>query len=166
MLIRGRNAERMWTERQERMPVVVTNAAPFKVRIEAPKAPVVQGGGCSLKIIAERAPDYKEAINVLLLQNPPGCSSNTAAQIPKDQNETVITLNAASNAAVRTSPIAVRAFADINGRTIETCSEFVPITVEEPFIKLEIQQAAVIQGQETQVLVKVEKRRDFEGKPR
>jgi hypothetical protein len=163
MLVRGRNAERMWTERQERMPVVVTNPAPFKVRIEPPKAPIVQGGGCSLKVVVERTGDYKEAINVLLLQNPPGCSSNTAAQIPKDQNETVITLNAASNAAVRTSPIAVRAFADINGRTIETCSEFVPLTVDAPFLKFDFQQAAVAQGQETQMVVKVEKRRDFEG---
>ncbi|HVJ69736.1 MAG TPA: PPC domain-containing protein [Caulifigura sp.] len=163
MLIRGRNAERMWTEYQDRMPVVVTNAAPFKVRIEPPKAPVVQGGGCSLKVVVERAPEYKEAINVLLLQNPPGCSSNTAAQIPKDQNEVIITFNAASNAAVRTSPIAVRAFADISGRTIETCSEFVPLTVEAPFIKFEFEQAAVIQGKETQVLVKVEKRRDWDG---
>ncbi|QDT57174.1 putative subtilase-type serine protease precursor [Caulifigura coniformis] len=163
MLVRGRNAERMWTERQERMPVVVTNAAPFKVRLEGPKGPIVQGGGCSLKVVVERAPEYKEAINVLLLQNPPGCSSNTAAQIPKDQNETTITLNAATNAAVRMSPIAVRAFADINGRTIETCSEFIPLTVEAPFIKFEFEQAAVVQGKETPLLVKVEKRRDWDG---
>ncbi len=163
MLVRGRNAERMWTEHQERMPVVVTNAAPFKVRIEPPKTPIVQNGGCSLKVIVERAPEYKEAINILLLQNPPGCSSNTAAQIPKDQNEAIITLNAASNAATRTSPIAVRAFADINGRTIETCSEFVPLTVEAPFVKFEFEQAAVVQGKETQLLVKVEKRVDWEG---
>jgi hypothetical protein len=163
MMIRGRNAERMWTEHLERMPVTVSNPAPFKIRVEAPKGPVVQGGGCSLKVIAERAPEYKEAINVMLLQNPPGCSSNTAAQIPKDQNEVVITLNAASNAAVRMSPIAIRAYADINGRTIETCSESVPLTVEQPFIKFEIEQAAVVQGKEAAMLIKVEKRRDWDG---
>ncbi len=163
MMIRGRNAERMWTERQERMPITVTNAAPFKVRLEAPKGPIVQGGGCSLKVVAERAEGFNDPIKLLLLQNPPGCSSNTAAEIPKDKSEGVITLNAASNAAVRMSPIAVRAFADINGRTIETCSEFVPLTVEAPFMKFEFAQAAVVQGQDAQLLVTVEKRRDWEG---
>jgi len=55
--------------------------------------------------------------------------------------------------------IAVKA----SGGGVESCSPFVPITVEEQYVTFEFAQAAVEQGQETLVPIKVTKRKDFEG---
>jgi len=43
---------------------------------------------------------------------------------------------------------------------VETCSPFVPLKVEEPYLKFKFEQAAVEQGKETPLLIKIEKRKD------
>jgi hypothetical protein len=163
LMILGENQTYVWTEEILRLPVVVTQAAPFRVRIEPPKTPLVRSGSMNLKVIAERTPDYNGPIQVLLLQNPPGVGSAGSVQIPEGQTEALISINANGDAPVRSSPIAVRAFATVGNGLIETCSPFVPLQVEEPYVSLEFLQAAVEQGKETPLLVKVTKRKDFEG---
>jgi hypothetical protein len=44
-----------------------------------------------------------------------------------------------------------------------TCTPFVPLTVEEQYVTFEFAQSAVEQGKEAGMLVKVTKRKDFEG---
>jgi len=72
-------------------------------------------------------------------------------------------MNANGDAPVRMSPIAVRAIATVGNGTVESCTPFVPLQVEEPYFSLEFQAAAVEQGKETPLLVKVTKRKDWEG---
>jgi hypothetical protein len=163
LMILGENQAYVWTEEILRLPVVVTEAAPFKVRIEPPKVPLVRGGHMNLKVIAERTGDFKGPIQILLLQNPPGVGSAGSVQIPEGQNEALIAMNANGDAPVRESPIAVRAIATVGNGTVETCTPFVPFRVEEPYFNFEFQAAAVEQGKETPLLVKVTKRKDFEG---
>ncbi len=163
LMIRGRNNQRVWQEEEVRMPVVVTEAAPFRIRIEPPAVPLVRGGPMNLKVIAERNEGYTEAIKIDMLQNPPGVSSSRTISIPGDKSEAVIPINAAGNAAVQTTMIAVRATAKSGNGSVETCTPFVPLTVEEQYLKFEYQAASVEQGQETPIIIKVTKRKDFEG---
>ncbi|MCA9074600.1 MAG: PPC domain-containing protein [Planctomycetaceae bacterium] len=163
LMIRGRNNERVWEEEELRMPVVVTDAAPFRIRIEQPPVPLVRGGSMNLKIIAERNEGYAEAIKIDMLQNPPGVNSSVSVTIPGDQTEALMSINAAGNAAVQTTMIAVRGTAKVGNGSMETCSPFVPLIVEEQYLQFEYQAASVEQGQETPVIVKVTKRKDFEG---
>ncbi len=163
LMIRGQNAERVWEEEEVRMPVVVTAAAPFKVRLVPPSVPIVQGGSMNLKVIAERSEGFVDEIKVDVLQDPAGCSSSRSINIPKEQSEVDIPINAAGNAAVGESMIAVRATAKVGNGTMESCTTFVPLRVEEQYITFEFQAAAVEQGRETPLAVKVTKRKDFEG---
>jgi hypothetical protein len=163
LMILGENQVYVWTEEILRLPVVVTQAAPFKVRIEQPKVPLVRGGSLNLKVVAERTGDFKGPIQVLLLQNPPGVGSAGSVQIPEGQTEAIIAMNANGDAPVRETPIAVRAIATVGNGVIESCTPFVPFRVEEPYVNFEFQAAAVEQGKETPLLVKVTKRKDFEG---
>jgi hypothetical protein len=161
--IRGMNQTTVWREEQLRMPIVVTQATPFRVWIEPPTVPLVHGGQLDLKVMCERAEGFTGPIQVLVLLNPPGVNSSGSVSIPEGQTEALIPMNAADGAAVRTSMICVRAIATVGNGTVETCTPFVPLTVEERYINFEFAQAAVERGAQTQMLVTVTKRKDFEG---
>jgi hypothetical protein len=163
LMIRGQNNNRVWEEEEVRMPVIVAEKAPFKVRIEEPPVPLVRGGSMNLKVIAEKAEGFDEEIAVQVLQNPSGVNSSISVKIAKGQTEALIPINAAGNAAIATTPIAVRASATVGNGTIETCTPFVPLRVEDMYLKFEYQAAAANQGSEAQMIVKVTKEKDFEG---
>ncbi|RLS55918.1 MAG: peptidase [Planctomycetota bacterium] len=163
LMVLGPNQQTVWKEEQTRLPVVVTQPAPFKVRIEPPKVPMVRGGSLNLKVIAERVGDFKAPIQVLFLQNPPGVSSSGSISIPEGQNEASIPVNCNGNAPVGDWPIALRCIATVGNGPVESCTPFVPIRIEEQYMTLEFAQAAVEQGKEVPMFVKVTKRKDFEG---
>ncbi len=163
LMVLGQNQQTVWTEEQDRLPVVVTEAAPFKVRIEPPKVPIVRGGSYNLKVIAERVGEFKAPIQVLLLQNPPGISSSGSVSIPEGQNEALIAINVNGDAPVGDWPIAIRCIATVGNGSIESCTPFVPIRIEEQYMTLEFAAAAMEQGQEIPMFVKMTKRKDFEG---
>lgn len=163
LMVRGRNNDRVWDERMERLPIVVIEKAPFKVWVETPKVPLVRGGSMNLQVKCERAEGWDEEISVLLLQDPPGVSSSRSVKFGKGQTEVTIPVNAAGNAAVRESMIALRCIATVKNGPYELCTPFVPIRVEEQYVTFEFAQAAMEQGKEGQIVVKVNKRKDFEG---
>jgi Bacterial pre-peptidase C-terminal domain len=163
LMVLGQNQQTVWTEEQTRLPVVVTQSAPFKVSIEPPKVPIVRGGSLNLKVIAERTGDFKGAIQVLFLQTPPGISASGSVSIPEGQNEALISVTCNGDAPVGDWPIAIRCIATVGNGPIETCTPFVPIRIEEQYMTLEFAQAALEQGKEAPVFAKVTKRKDFEG---
>jgi hypothetical protein len=128
----------------------------------------------NLKIIAERAEGFTAPINVSLLMNPPGCSSSGSVEIAEGQTEALIPMNAARNAPVQTTMIAVKGIVRtprVEGERRRArrepreanCSPFVPITVEEQYVTFEFAQSAVEQGKETLLPIKVTRRKDFAG---
>lgn len=163
LMVLGQNQQTVWTEEQTRLPVVVTQAAPFKVTIEPPKVPIVRGGSLNLKVIAERTGEFKGPIQVLFLQNPPGISSSGSVSIPEGQTEALISVNCNGDAPVGDWPIAIRCISTVGNGPIETCTPFVPIRIEEQYMTLEFAAAAMEQGKELPMFVKVTKRKDFEG---
>ncbi|WP_175517009.1 PPC domain-containing protein [Planctomicrobium piriforme] len=163
LMIRANNNDRVWEERMHRLPIVVVEKAPFKCWIEMPKVPVVQNGSLNLVVKCEKAEGWDEEINMQLLQNPPGVSSNGSAKIPKGATEGVIAVNASDKASVRESMVSARCSAKHAGGEYELATPFVPIKVEEKYVTFEFAQGAVEQGKETPYLIKVTKRKDFEG---
>jgi len=163
LMVLGQNQQTVWFEEQNRLPVVVTEAVPFKVTIEPPKVPIVRGGSYNLKVVAERVGEYKGAIQVLFLQNPPGVSSSGSVSIPEGQNEALISVTVNGDAPVGDWPIAIRCIATVGNGLVETCTPFIPIHIEEQYMTLEFAAAAIEQGQEVPMFVKVTKRKDFEG---
>ncbi|WP_437225190.1 PPC domain-containing protein [Planctomicrobium sp. SH661] len=163
LMIRARNNDRVWEERMNRMPVVVIEKAPFKCWIETPAVPVVKNGNMNLKIRCEKAEGWDEEIRLVMLQNPPGVTSNGSVVIAKGANEADMAVNASDGAAVRENMIAVRCMAKYAGGDYEYVTPLVPLRVEDRYINFEFAQGAVEQGKETPYLIKVTKNKDFEG---
>lgn len=161
-MIRGNGNTDVWRFWDDRMSLALTQAAPFEIQIVQPKVPLVQNGAMNLKIVATRKEGFTAAIPVQLLYNPPGVSSSGSIVIPENQNEVVIQLNAAGNAAPRTWKIVAVAQFNASG-TVEVASPFVDLTVSEPYVGFAFQKAAVEQGQSVELLVDVEQRKEFAG---
>ena len=182
LMVRWRNNDRVTEEPLTRLPVVVVEEAPFTVTLERPDVPLVPGsylpltvtvdrdrttkttrtetkGGVTVEVVEEKTTTYDGEIRVVVLQNPPGCSSSQSAKIPKGQNSTTINLTANDKARLGTYDLAVRAYSGAR----ETASAFVPVEVAAKSIDLEWQQAAAEQGQTTSVLAKLTHEGDWTG---
>lgn len=163
VLVRGQNNRPFWTEPTKALAMAVTQKVPFTLQIVEPKVPLVQGGQMSLKVVATREGDFKAPIKIELLLNPNGMNSSREVSIAEGQTEALITLNAAGNAQVKEHKIAVRGEATVGNGPVMVCSPFVSLRIAESYLKFNYEAAAVELGAETELVVKVETAKPFEG---
>jgi hypothetical protein len=163
-LVQGPNNTSYYGTRVDKLLVAVTEAAPFKLRIEPPKVPIVQGGSMELKVVAEREPGFDEPISVRLVWNPPGVTSQPDITIPKGESSTFYTLNAKNGASLRSWKIAVHGSATVNGGSLWVSSALTPLEVAEPFLTAKIENSACQPGHSTNIVVKLDQKIPFEGK--
>jgi hypothetical protein len=163
-LVRGANNCEVWNHLTERMAVAVTQRTAFRVEIVEPKVPIVQSGAMELKAAATRDPGFKAPITLQMLYNPPGLSTPTTVTIPEGASEVILPLTADGGAAVRKWKIAVLATAAVGDGTVTVASQLANLEVAEPLVRFVFNTTSVDQGQPTDFVVKVEKKRDFAGK--
>lgn len=163
IMIRARNNDRVQDDYLLRLPVVVAEKAPFKCWIEVPPVPLVTNGSMNLKIRCEKAEGWDEEIRLIMLQNPPGITSNGSAVIPKGATEAEMLVSAANNATIRECMIAIRCRSKFAGGDYESLTPAVPLKVTNRYVDFEFAQGAVEQGKEIAYLIKVNKSKDFEG---
>jgi hypothetical protein len=163
-LTQGPNNNAYYGTRVDKLLVAVTEAAPFKLRIDAPKVPIVQAGSMDLRIVADRDKGFDEAITVKMLWNPPGVTSLPDITIPKGSNSAIYTLNAKADAELRAWKIAVIGSGNINGGPLFVSSPLTPLEVAEPFLAAKIETSACQPGQSTNIVVKLDQKVPFEGK--
>lgn len=163
VLVRGQNNIPFWTEPTKALAMVVTQKVPFTLAIVESKVPLVQGGQMSLKVVAIREGEFKAPIKIELVLNPNGVNSSREISIAEGQTEALISLNAAGNAQVKEHKIAVRGEATVGNGPITVCSPFVNLRVAEMYMKFNFQAAALETGAETELVVKVENAKPFEG---
>ncbi|WP_397571240.1 PPC domain-containing protein [Schlesneria sp. T3-172] len=163
VLVRGLNNIPFWTEPTYSLATVVTQKIPFTLQIVEPKVPLVQGGQMSLKVVATRAPDFTAPIKIELVLNPNGVNSSREVSIPEGQSEALISINAAGNAQVKDHKITVRGEATVGNGPVMVCSPFVTLRVAEPYFRFTYEAAAVELGAETDLVVKLETAKEFEG---
>lgn len=163
VLVRGQNNIPFWTESTSRLPVAVTNEAPFDIAIVEPKVPLVRGGSMELKVVAKRKEGFKAPIKIDMLWLPPGIGASGSVSIPEGQNEAAISMNAAGNAELNTWKIAVRGEANAGNGNIMVSTPFASLRVAEMYLTLAFEQAAVEQGKETEMVVHLTKQYDFPG---
>jgi hypothetical protein len=164
--ISGPNQTYYYTTTEDKLYVAVCDAAPFSVRIEEPKAPLVHYGALDLKIIAERRGGFDEPISVKLMWNPPGVGSLPDITIPKGANSAIYSLNAKAEAESRKWKIAVTASATVKGGPVFVSSPLTTLEVAEPFVVGTMQPVVVSPGQEAKLLCKLDQRKHFDGKAR
>lgn len=165
-LVRGQNNIDVWGHDAERMATVLTDEIPFKIDIVQPKAPLARNGSMNLKVVATRKEGFTVPISVFFLYNPAGVSSSGSIAIAENQTEALIPVTANGGAAIGTHKIVVIGRAGFNGGAIECSSQLADLTISDQFFTFAFDKAAVEQGKETEVVVKMEKKIDFEGNAR
>ncbi len=163
VLVRGQNNRPFWTESTEALAMAVTQKVPFTLQIVEPKVPLVQGGQMSLKVVATREGEFKAPIKIEVLLNPNGVNSSREISIAEGQTEATILLNAAGNAQVKDHKIAIRGTATVGTGPVDVCSPFATLKVAEAYMKFNFLAAAIELGAETELVVKVENAKPFEG---
>ena len=128
-----------------KLAVAVTKEAPFKLHIVQPKVPLVQGGEMKLKVVAERAPDFKGPISVRMLFNPPGVSSIPSVDMPGDKNEIDYPLSARTMPQIRKWKICVLGMADVGG-PLWVSSELDELEVAPAFMQMKLEMTAAERG--------------------
>jgi hypothetical protein len=173
MLVRGRNQQDVWGHNADRMATVLSEVIPYSIEIVPPKAPLVRNGSLGLKVVARRAEGFQEPISLKLLYNPPGVASSGSIVIPENKNEAVIPLTANNGAGLGTWKICVLGRNGTRGPrggtygyddALRCSTQLAELKVEDQYHKLSFVKAAVEQGKETKLTVKIQKLRDFEGK--
>lgn len=170
MLVRGQNNVDVWGHNADRMALVVAEKIPYSIEIVQPKAPLVRSGSINLKVVAKRAEGFKDPISLRLLYNPPGVASSGSIVIPEGKDEAIIPLTANNGAGVgnwkicvtgRSGTRAQRGGAFGPDEAFRCSTQLADLKIEEQYHKLSFVKAAVEQGKETTITVKVQKLRDF-----
>ena len=161
MLVRGQNNRDVWGHDARRVAVAVTEAVPFSLQIQAPKAPIVPNGSMKLTVKADRAEGFNEPIAISMLYNPPGIGSSAALKIPADKDQAVIPLTANSKATPGQWPLVVIGQAKVGDGNIEVATEQVPLEIGEVYLAAAIQKTAGELGAETVVQIRLDQKRPF-----
>jgi len=154
---------RTWVDR---LAVAVTDALPFTIRIEEPKAPLVRDGTLPIKVVAERKEGFGEEIKVQMLNRPPGLNCPSEITIPKDQDHAIYEMSANGNAEIKEHRIAMLGFANVNGGRAYVATQLAPLNITDSFLGGKIPLATTIQGEPVQVTCELEHKLAFEGKAR
>lgn len=162
-LVRGQNNILVWGHTAHRMATAITAEAPFKIDIVEPKVPLVRSGSMGLKIVATRKEGFTAPISLRMLYNPPGVGSSGDIKIEEGKTEAIIPLTANGGAEIRHWKIAVTGRATVDDEGVTASTQLANLEVAEPFVKFAFNAAACEQGQETDLVVKVENKKPFDG---
>jgi len=163
MLVRGQNNRDVWGHDADRMAVAVTEESPFSIEIVQPKVPIVRNGNMQLKVVATRKEGFNEPIAIFMLYNPSGIGSSGSISIPAGQSEGTIPLTANGSAAIGTWPIIVLGRSKVGNGNLEVASQQATLEISDVFFTFAFEKSAAELDQETEVLLHVDKKRDFPG---
>lgn len=163
-LVEGPNNTTYYTTSVDKLCVAVVKEAPFQLRIVEPKVPLVQAGSMALEIAAERKPGFDAPIELAMVWNPPGVSSQPEATIPKGATNVSYPLNAAENAEARDWKIAVIGHATVAGGEVYVSSQLAGLEVASPFVAGKIQTLVTNPGKPARLTVDLQQLKPFPGK--
>jgi len=151
-----------WSVDVNRVPVCVVDEVPFKLEIVQPKVPIVRNGSMQLKIVAHKKEGWDEAISVTFPFRPPGIGASSSVNIPKGKSEIFYPLSANGGAGIKKWKVYALGSANAGG-TAWVSSQLATLEVADQFVTFELQRAATEQGQETEIVAKVNQRTEFPG---
>jgi hypothetical protein len=152
-----------YTTSVDKLYVAVTKEAPFTLRIVEPKVPLVQAGSMRLDVVAERARDFDEPIELKMLWNPPGVSSQSETSIQKGATNVFYQLNAGGGAETREWKIAVLGHAQVQGGEVYVSSQLTKLELARPFVTGKIETLWLNPGKSGKLTVDLEQHKPFDG---
>jgi hypothetical protein len=147
----------------DRLAVSVADEAPFRIDLTPPIVPVLQNGQSTLKVVATRKPGFTGPINVSMLYNPPGISSQSIVTIPTNQDSVDFPINASNDARAKTWEVAAIASADSGQGAVWVSSDFVPLQVSTPFLTGHLDRANTVQGDPVTITCHLDQNIAFDG---
>jgi len=163
-LVQGPNNTTFYATSVDKLCVATTKEAPFHLRMVEPKVPLVQAGSMRVEIVVERAPSFDEPIELHMVWNPPGVSSQSEATIPKGGTNVFYQLNASADAEMRHWKIAVLGHATIEGGAVYVSTQLGDLEVAAPFLSGKIETLWLNPGKSGKLTVNLQPSKPFEGK--
>jgi len=161
-LMYGRN-NNVWVRTfTDKLPIVVTEEAPYTLELVQPKAPLVHGGTMYLQIKAHRKEGFDGAIKCRLSYKPPGLGASTEVSIAKGKNVGSLRVNANGSTGDNVWPITVLGWAEVGGK-LWVGSNKIDLKTTPPFVTGSIPLTTVERAKETQVVVTLNQVKPFEG---
>ena len=145
----------------DRLPIAVVEEAPFSVDMVKPRAPLVRNGSLNLTVTATRKAGFAAPIALKMLYFPTGVIASNSIEIATAQSEAVLPLSATENAPAGNWKIVVLGEAAVDDKRYFVSTQLADLDVVEPFVTLQCRSASVEQGQKTELVVTVEKHRDW-----
>jgi hypothetical protein len=143
----------------KQLAVAVVDELPFKIDIIEPKVPIVRDGSMQLKIRATKKEGWDEQINVQLPFRPPGLGAASSVNIPKGKTEVNYPISANGSAQIKQWKI----YALGTSGGMWASSQLANLEIADAFVRFEMQRPACEQGQEAQILCKINHNAAFEG---
>ena len=143
----------------KQLAVAVVEELPFKIDIVVPKVPVVRDGSMQLKIVATKKEGWDEGINVQFPFRPPGLGAASSVNIAKGKTEVNYPINANGGAQIKKWKV----FALGSSGGMWGSSQLADLEIADAFVRFEMQRPACEQGQEAQILCKLNHTTPFEG---
>ena len=143
----------------KQLAIAVVDELPFKIDIVVPKVPIVRDGSMQLKIVATKKEGWDEGISVQLPFRPPGLGAASSVNIDKGKTEVNYPLSANGGAQIKLWKV----FALGTSGGMWGSSQLSNLAIADAFVRFEMQRPACEQGQEAQILCKLNHTTPFEG---
>jgi len=117
----------------------------------------------SLEIVAERDPGFDEPVELQMVWNPPGVTSQSEATIAKGATNVFYQLNASDNAEARTWKITVLGHATVDGGQVYVSSQLADLEIASPFVAGKMQTLVAHPGETAVLTVDLEQLKSFAG---
>ena len=163
-LVQGPNNTTFYSTSVDKLCVAVTKETPFHLRIVEPGVPLVQAGSMRLEIVADRTPSFDEPIELHMVWNPPGVSSQSEATIPKGATNVFYQLNASPDAETRIWKIALLGQATVEGGAVYVSTQLAGLEVAAPFLSGKIETLWLNPGKSGKLTVNLQQSKPFDGK--
>ena len=159
----------MYFDRTRKMALAVVDGAAFNIEVEQPSIPLVRNGELNLKVEVQRHEGFEGAIYCEMDWLPAGVNKQPPLIIPADQTEGTYKLSASGSAAPGEFQISMTGRENTGGnvRTAAgfhyVCSPFVPLTIGEPYVTVNLVRAAIERGKVGEILGEVSHHKPFNG---
>lgn len=146
------------------LPISVVEPVPFRIKLHEPVTPIVRGGSMNLKVEVLRDDNFTKEVVVKILTRPPGIGATGNIKIPANKTIGYYSLTANGGTPIGDWDIGVQgeASAEEGGKML-AASNFIKLKVEEPYLTLKINMAAIERGKEGEVICDLDIRRPFKG---
>lgn len=146
------------------LPIAVVKPVPFRIKLYEPSTPIVRGGSLNLKVEVLRDANFTKEVVVKILTKPTGIGARSNIKIPSKDSIGYYPLTANNGTPIGEWEIGVQGeSAAEGGGQMLAASNFILLKVEEPYLSLKINMAAIERGKSGEMVCDVNIARSFQG---